>query len=188
MQLYFLQTLQKKCTIANLTPNLYSKLKTSICLTNSKTVILFILYITNNYKYAHSKLNSQFITSEKNENMYLAFPDGSCNNNTENLKAGYEVYFGPNNPLNTYARTRNAQTVNNSEIQGVEYILTVFLLNKNLTIYTDSAFVINNIKRFTKSNSSKIKRETMYKDIIIRITNIINMRKKYNCVTKIKKV
>ena len=132
MQLYSLQTLQKKCNLANLTSKLYSKSKTSICLANGKTVILFILYITNNYKYAHSKLNAQFITSEKDINMYLAFPDGSCNNNTEDLKAGYGVYFGPNNPLNTYARTRNAQTVNNSELEGVEHILIVFPINKNL--------------------------------------------------------
>lgn len=117
------------------------------------------------------------------------FSNGSYNNKTTDLRVGHRVYFGPNNLLNAYIRMYRDQSVNNAELQVVEHILTVFPLNKNLTILADSAFTVDSIKNFRLTNSNKHKKKMFYRDTFVRILKLIDLcNEKYQTSTNIVKV
>lgn len=99
-----------------------------------------------------NKMSGMSGANDETINIYI---DGSCiNNGSPNAKAGYGVYFKPNDERNEYARVVGKQTNNTGEltafIRAVEKMrdevvnaqsLASLVANK-INIYTDSEYVI----------------------------------------------
>lgn len=86
------------------------------------------------------------------EDMLHVYTDGACSNNgtTGVARAAIGVYWGPNNPMNISERLPGRQTNNRAEIHAaVRACEQVHSLGcRNVTIYTDSAFLINSITKW----------------------------------------
>lgn len=99
-----------------------------------------------------SGANSASGTNDETINIYI---DGSCiNNGSPNAKAGYGVYFKPDDERNEYARVVGKQTNNTGEltafIRAVEKMRdelvntqsSASLAVNKINIYTDSEYVL----------------------------------------------
>uniref|UniRef100_A0A2R5LAB8 Ribonuclease H1 n=1 Tax=Ornithodoros turicata TaxID=34597 RepID=A0A2R5LAB8_9ACAR len=90
--------------------------------------------------------------TDDDEDMLHVYTDGACSNNGTSgiARAGIGVYWGPNNPMNVSERLPGRQTNNRAEIHAaVRACEQVHSLGcKNVTIYTDSAFLINSMTKW----------------------------------------
>ena len=85
---------------------------------------------------------------EDSNNKYInVYTDGACiNNGKPNAKAGYGIYFSPNNPKNVSKRIIGKQTNQVAELTAI--IEAYKILNKeidekiNINIYSDSIYAI----------------------------------------------
>jgi ribonuclease HI len=98
----------------------------------------------------YNNMSDQCCTEEKSCEKTCIYIDGSCiGNGTPSAKAGYGVYFKPNDERNEYARVVGKQTNNTGEltafIRAVEKMqdkLHNFSNTNKINIYTDSEYVI----------------------------------------------
>ena len=77
----------------------------------------------------------------------IVFTDGACSNNGKpTAKAGIGVYFEENDKRNVSKRIKGKQSNNTAELSAVIEVFTVLKneikQGKNVTIYTDSEYVI----------------------------------------------
>jgi ribonuclease HI len=71
------------------------------------------------------------------------FTDGACSNNGKsNANAGIGVYISDNNSKNVSRSIKGKQTNNTAELLAVIEVFSIFVNNENITIYTDSEYVI----------------------------------------------
>lgn len=84
------------------------------------------------------------------------YTDGSCiNNGTRLATAGFGVYFGLNNPMNTYGRVHGKQTNQRGELLAVLEALQAVGACKSVMLFTDSQYVIRSIVYWAVSHSTK---------------------------------
>ena len=112
---------------------------------NSKRVKPFNLYQNYNPKY------QERVIDEFNPSKIHIFTDGSClKNGTRHAKAGYGVYFGPNDPRNVSSKLDGPdQTNNRAELMAVivalEKTKTELEEQQPVVIYSDSSYMKNGI-------------------------------------------
>ncbi|RNA00413.1 ribonuclease H1 [Brachionus plicatilis] len=78
----------------------------------------------------------------------IVYTDGACSNNGKpNAAAGIGVFWGKNHPLNISKRLNGLQTNNRAEINAAIVAISQALTYdaSELTIYTDSKFMMNSI-------------------------------------------
>lgn len=85
--------------------------------------------------------------------MLHVYTDGACSNNGGlhgTPKAAIGVYWGPNHPMNVSERLAGRQTNNRAEIHAAIRAMQQArnVGSRNLTIYTDSSFLINSVTKW----------------------------------------
>ena len=89
------------------------------------------------HPYLYPRDNKEKYIIGNNGGIWL-FTDGSAAYG----RAGAGVYFGPSNKYNHSFRVSGRQTNNNAEAQAVEEALVRAPIREDITIWTDSTFVI----------------------------------------------
>lgn len=89
---------------------------------------------------------SSFLDMPQSETIYV-YTDGSCIfNGKPNARAGYGIYFGPNDPRNTSKKVVGKQTNNTGEltaiIEAIRMLQWEINNGKKVVIYTDSEYCI----------------------------------------------
>lgn len=105
----------------------------------------------------------------------VVYTDGACpNNQNDQARAGYGVYFGPNDPRNVSARLSGKQTNNRAEMTAIKVALEVAGPEADVVVRTDSMLCINSItkwmkgwkrKGWRKANGKPVKNSDLWKEI-----------------------
>lgn len=85
--------------------------------------------------------------------MLHVYTDGACSHNggiNGTARAAIGVYWGPNHPMNVSERLAGRQTNNRAEIHAAVRALQQVrsVGGRNVTIYTDSSFLINSVTKW----------------------------------------
>jgi len=173
----------------NYTLEEHEKLTKDLSPTILRTVHPLTLYLVKKKPEKYTNINlAKVQTDPNNKNDYWVYTDGSCNNNKEDLRSGYGISISKiDNKDNIQMRTRGEQTVNNAEIQAVEHVLLIWPIDKNITIWSDSEFVLHTCNTY-KNKKEKEKRKLKYKDIFDRIDKIVKMRIETGAKTEFRRV
>ena len=163
------------------------KVKKTVGITPQQTIHPVALYFCGLAPNREGIINTDKIEKEGFTDSIWIYTDGSYikKNNEEN--AAYGIFFEENNNININMRARGKQTINNAEIQAVEHALLIIPYGQSACIWTDSEFVLNACNTFNKKKD-KDKNMRKYKDIIIRIQKIIEIRRNYGAHTTVSRV
>ena len=88
---------------------------------------------------------------------YCIYTDGACRNNgNQNSQAGIGIYFGENDERNVSEKVNGIKQTNNvAELLAINRAFHVIeedvKQNKNIEIYSDSIYAINNIRFYAAS-------------------------------------
>ena len=88
---------------------------------------------------------------------YCIYTDGACRNNgNQNSQAGIGIYFGENDERNVSEKVNGIKQTNNvAELLAINRVFHLIegdlKQNKNIEIYSDSIYAINNIRFYAAS-------------------------------------
>lgn len=119
-------------------------------------------------KHIYSKIN----TIENVECDYFVYVDGSCDKNGfKNAIAGIGIFFGIDDPRNVSRRILGKQTNNVAELKAIietyKIIENDILINKKITIVSDSEYAIKCIKSYgDKCNADNWQKDIPNKELV----------------------
>jgi ribonuclease HI len=143
------------------------------------------LNINNNNKNVENVEEDDFNLREKSsQTPIVVYVDGACQGNgTASARAGYGVYFGPNDPRNLSEPLVGVQTNQRAELTAA--IRALEILSNDLTvpveIVTDSQYVIKGITQWIhkwKQNNWKTanNEDIQNKDLFVRLDELLSQR------------